>query len=305
MGSAPVMDGRAWAMLFALSLCWGCSLLFNALGLQGFPPLTFVFLRLFVAALAMWIAVALLRLRVPRGARIWWLLIGMAVLNNVVPFSLIVWGQTRIDSGLASILNASTPLWTVIVAHLTTMNEKLTANRLFGCMIGIAGVAIMLGAGNIDFTGDGMIWGELAVLGAAMSYALSSILARKMAGAGAPLVLASGQVAVAAALILPIALLIDHPWNMPAPGMDAWLAVLGIGLVSTAFAYWLYFMIMHRAGATNVALVTLLIPVTALMLGHLVLGEALELRQFLGMALIGCGLVAIDGRLLRRITRTA
>jgi len=301
MGSAPVMDGRAWVMLIALSLCWGCSFLFNALGLQGFPPLTLVFLRLLVAALAMWAVVALLRLPVPRGARIWWLLIGMALLNNVVPFSLIVWGQTRIDSGLASILNASTPLWTVIVAHLTTTNEKLTANRLLGSVVGIAGVAVMLGAGGIDFSGDGMVWGELAVLGGALSYAFSTIVARRMAGTGAPLSLASGQVAVAAVIMLPATLILDQPWTLPAPGSDALLAVLGIGLISTALAYWLYFMIMQRAGATNVVLVTLLIPVTALLLGSLILGEALEPRQLLGMALIGCGLIAIDGRLLRRL----
>lgn len=299
MGAAPVMDMRSWIMLITLSLCWGCSFLFNAVALQDIPTASLVFLRMATAAVALWLLVAALGLPVPRGWRVWLFLVGMAMLNNVVPFSLIVWGQTRIESGLASILNASTPLWTVLIAHVTTTNEKLTANRLLGTLTGIAGVAIMLGAGEIDFAADGAIWGELAVLGATLSYACSTIVARRMAGGGAPVVLASGQVTIAAIIMLPASLVIDRPWTLAMPGTDAVLAVLGIGLVSTAFAYWLYFSIMHRAGPTNVMLVTLLIPVTALLLGNIVLGESLQLRQFAGMALIGLGLIAIDGRFLK------
>jgi drug/metabolite transporter (DMT)-like permease len=237
-------------------------------------------------------------LRMPTTPRIWLAFLAMGALNNLIPFSLIVWGQTRIPSGLASILNATTPLWTVVVAHLLTRDERLTWSRLGGVLLGLAGVVVMIGpAALLGLSLD--VLAELAVLGAALSYAFAGVFGRRFRDLP-PLVTATGQVTATTVMALPIALALDRPWTGAAPGAVTWAALAGLALLSTALAYVIYFRILAASGATNLLLVTFLIPVSALVLGTTVLGERLEPRQLAGMALIGAGLAAIDGRLLRR-----
>jgi drug/metabolite transporter (DMT)-like permease len=223
----------------------------------------------------------------------------MGVLNNVIPFSLIVWGQAHIASGLASILNAMTPLFTVVVAHFLTADEKLTPQRAAGVAIGFGGVAVMVGPAALQGFGTDLL-AQLACLAAAVFYSFAGVYGRRFRRLGlAPLQTAFGQVATSSLLLVPLALLVDRPWTLPMPGLATWAAVIGLAVVSTAFAYGLYFRILARAGATNVLLVTFLVPVSAILLGALVLGERLQPRHFAGMALIGVGLAAIDGRLAR------
>ncbi|SFM37415.1 DMT family transporter [Methylobacterium pseudosasicola] len=294
------MSAPEWAMLLALSVLWGGSFFFTGIALSGLPPLTLVVLRVGLAALILNLVLPLNGLRLPRGLRIWTACLGMSLLNNVLPFCLIVWGQTHIASGLAAILNATTPLFTVIVAHLLTTDERMTGNRLAGVLVGLGGVAVMVGPAALAGLSAGLL-AQLAVLGAALSYAFASVFGRRFLGLGVPpLALAAGQVTMSTLVLLPVALAIDRPWTLPIPGAPVWGAVFGIATLSTALAYVLYFRILARAGATNLSLVTFLIPVSAILLGALVLGERLEPRHYLGMALIGCGLAAIDGRLLRR-----
>ncbi|MDP2332069.1 MAG: DMT family transporter, partial [Reyranella sp.] len=248
-----------------------------------------------LAALALNIVASAIGASLWRAGTPWRQLLVMGALNNALPFSLIFWGQTTITSGVASILNATTPLFTVVVAHIFTRDERMTVRKLVGVLAGLAGVAILIGP---DLGGS--LWGQIACLAAALSYAFAGIYGRRFKALGVqPLQAAAGQLTASAMLILPIMLLAESAW--PMPSAVTWSAVAGLALLSTALAYVLYFRILAAAGATNLLLVTFLIPVTATLLGAVFLGERLELRQFAGMALIGVGLAAIDGRITARL----
>ena len=227
----------------------------------------------------------------------------MGALNNLIPFSLIFWGQTRITGGLAAILNATTPLFTVVLAHFMTTDERMTPNRLGGVLLGVAGVVVLIGPAVLHELGLQLL-AQIAVLGAALSYALAGIFGRRFRDVP-PLVSAAGQVSATTIMMLPVVLCLGAPWSVPLPGPWTWAAILGLALLSTALAYLIYFRLLASAGATNLLLVTFLIPVSAIVLGASLLGERLEPRHFGGMALIGLGLAAIDGRPLRLLRRRA
>lgn len=291
------MSAPEWAMLLSLSVLWGGSFFFTRVALSALPPFTLVLLRVGLAAVILTIVVPLLGLKMPRQPRAWAAFFGMGLLNNAVPFCLIVWGQTHIASGLAAILNATTPLFTVVAAHVLTTDERMTGHRLVGVLLGFVGVAVMVGPAVLEGLGADLL-AQVAVLGAALSYAFAGIFGRRFRRMGVPpLATATGQVTASALMLLPITLVADRPWTLPLPGASVWGAVFGSAVLSTALAYALYFRILATAGATNLLLVTFLIPVSAFLLGALVLGERLAPQHFLGMALIGCGLAAIDARL--------
>lgn len=294
------MGAREWAMVIALSLLWGGSFFFIGVAVREVPPLSLVLSRVGIAALALWVVLAVTGARMPRVPGLWAAFLGMGLLNNALPFALIVWGQQHIASGLAAILNATTPLFTVLVAHLLTADERLTPAKAAGVAMGLLGVAVMLGTELLGGLGLSLA-AQLACLAAALSYALAGVFGRRFRRMGVPpLASAAGQVTASSVILLPLALVVEQPWALPVPGAASWAAMLGLGLVSTALAYVLYFRILAVAGATNLLLVTFLVPVSAILLGALVLGERLEPRHFGGMALIGAGLALIDGRLLRR-----
>ncbi len=266
------------------------------------PPLTIVALRVVTAALTLLLVLKLMGVDLPRTRQAWAAFLGMSILNNVIPFTLIVWGQSHIASGLASILNATTPLFTVIVAHYLTTDERLTGQRLAGVIVGFVGVAVMIGAAAFASL-DASVLAQLAVLGAALSYGFSGVFGRRFKTMGIPpLATAAGQVTVSSAILLPTALIVDRPWTLAMPSTGAILSLAALGLVSTAFAYLIFFRLLARAGATNVGLVTFLIPVSAILLGVLVLGETLAMRHVAGMVLIGAGLILIDGRLISALS---
>jgi drug/metabolite transporter (DMT)-like permease len=245
----------------------------------------------------------LLGASLPRTREAWIAIAVMSLLNNVVPFSLFVWAQTRLTGGAAAILNATTPLFGVLVAHVLTRDEKLTWARFAGVALGLGGVVVMIGPSALAGFGD-QATAELACLLAALTYALAGIWGRRFARlAISPIQTAAGQVTVSTLLLLPLALLVDRPWTLPLPGAWTMAAVVALATLSTALGYILYFRILATAGATNLLLVTFLIPVSAIVLGASVLGEAIGGRQLAGMALIGAGLAAIDGRLARVLAR--
>ncbi len=292
------MSQTEWLLLILLSIVWGGSFFFVGVAVDVLPPLTIVALRVSLAAVALLAVVYFTGLRMPANPKIWIAFIFMGILNNVIPFSLIVWGQTHIASGLASILNATTPMFTIVAAHFLTKDEKMTKHKIIGVTIGVAGVVIMLGHEALRGLGDS-VFAQLAVLGAAISYAFAGIFGRRFAQAGIkPVVTATGQVTASSLLLIPLAVFYDKPFLLPMPGLEIWLAVLGLALISTAFAYILYFRILSTAGATNLLLVTLLIPVSAILLGTAVLGEQLEHKHMLGIGLISIGLLAIDGKIV-------
>jgi drug/metabolite transporter (DMT)-like permease len=286
-----------WSLLLALSILWGGSFFFVGVAVKALPPFTIVLLRVAIAAAALHLVLRATRTAMPWDAETWLAFFGMGLLNNAIPFSLIVWGQTQIASGLASILNATTPLFTVLVAHVLTADERLTRGRIAGVVIGIAGVIVLIGPQALTGLGKDVL-AQVAILGAAISYAFASIFGRRFKRMGVPPVAtAAGQVSASSLLLLPVTVLVDRPWELPWPGWSVWGAIIGGGLLSTALAYVLFFRILASAGAVNLMLVTFLIPVSAILLGSAFLGETLAPMDFVGMALIGLGLAAIDGRL--------
>jgi drug/metabolite transporter (DMT)-like permease len=288
-----------WAMLLALSLVWAGSYLFNAVALQGFGPLTIVALRVGLAAVTLWLIVMAMGYPVPRDPALWLSFLAMGVFNNAIPFTLIVWSQQHIAAGLASILNAATPLLTVLVAHAFLADEKMSANRLAGVTVGLAGVVLMVG---IDALGElGLhFWAQMAALAASLCYACASVFGRRFSGIP-PMITAAGQVTGSSLVLTPLALALDRPW-LSQPPPEAWSAVIGLAVPCTALAYFLYFEILRRSGATNIMLVTLLIPPGAIGLGMLFLEESLSPMAVAGLLAIGAGLVLIDGRLIRFLT---
>ena len=295
------MNLAEWTLLIALSVLWGGSFFFVGVVVDTLPPLTIVVLRVGLAALALNLVVLLSGQRRPLSGSVWAAFFGMGLLNNAVPFSLIVWGQGSIASGLAAILNATTPLFAVLVAHVLTADEKLTALRLAGVVVGFIGVVLMLGPDLLAGLGVGAL-AQLAILGAALSYAFAGVFGRRFGRLGVkPIQAATGQVTASTLLLLPLALAVEQPWRLAAPGVAVWLSVTALALLSTALAYLLYFRILATAGATNLMLVTFLVPVSAIVLGTSVLGERLAAEHFIGMTLIGLGLAAIDGRPFARL----
>jgi drug/metabolite transporter (DMT)-like permease len=295
------MTPRLWGLLLMLSVLWGGSFFFMAVALTGFPPFTIVLARVALATAALAVACLVLRLALPSTRGGWVACAGMGLLNNAIPFTLIVLAQQHIPSGLAAIANAATPVFAVLAAHLLTADEKLTANRLAGALTGLAGVAVLAGPAAFAAGRAGEALGIALCLGACLSYGLSGVWSRRLKRAGlAPLPAAAGQCATSTLMMAPLVLLFDQPWALAAPRAEAVAALIALGLLATALAYALFFAILAGAGSTNAMLVTLLVPVTALLLGTLVLGEALAARHLLGMAVIGAGLLLIDGRLLPR-----
>jgi drug/metabolite transporter (DMT)-like permease len=296
---APSMGWREWGLLVTLSILWGGSFFFIGVAVSELPTFTIVALRVLFAALSLAVFFAVTGRAIPMRGEAWRAFFGIGVLNNIIPFSLIVWGQAHIASGLASILNATTPLFTVLVAHWLTADEKLTPQRATGVAVGFAGVVLMIGPAALN-EGRTDLLAQLACLGAALSYAFAGVYGRRFRRLGlAPLQTTFGQVVASSLVLVPLALIVDRPWTLPMPSIPTSAAVIALAVVSTSLGYAMYFRILARAGATNVVLVTFLVPVSAILLGAAVLGERLQPRHFAGMALIGMGLAAIDGRLVR------
>ncbi|MBK4216649.1 DMT family transporter [Paracoccus caeni] len=293
------MEPGDWAQLILLSVLWGGSFFFIAIAVTGLPVLTIVAVRLMIAALVLWLIVLATGRKAVRDPRAWAAMAVMGLLNNVIPFSLIVFGQTQIPSGLASILNATTPLWTVIVSAAFLPDEGASLRMLAGVVVGLGGVAVMIGLDSLTGLGHAIL-PQLAILGATVSYAFAGTFGRRFRRMGIdPIVAATGTVTCSALMLAPVALAVD---GLPAAdvAMPVWMALLALGVISTGLAYVLYFRLLDRVGATNISLVTFLVPVSAIILGWMILNESLGLAHLFGMAVIAAGLALIDGRLLER-----
>lgn len=296
--SSPSMTPALWAMMIVLSLLWGGSFFFNGVVVMELPLLTIVFFRVFLAALGLHLFLVATGNRLRANRQVWIAFAMMGLLNNAIPFSLIVYGQTQIASGVASILNATTPLFTLVVAHLFTADEKIGAWKAAGIAAGFAGVAVMLGGFG---SGSVAIAAYAACLGAALSYGFAGVWGRRFKALGvAPSHVAAGQLTASSAMLLPLMLIADQPWTLSMPGTATIASLVALAIASTALAYILFFRILSGAGATNISLVTFLIPPSAIMLGIAFLGETLETRHIIGMVLIGLGLALVDGRFVAK-----
>lgn len=281
-------------MLLSLAALWGGSFFFFKVMIDGgLPPFLIVLGRVGLAALMLNVWLLAKRDYLPKSMSVWRSFFVLGLLNNVLPFSLIVIGEERISSGLASILNASTPIFTIIVAHFLTDNERLSKNKIVGILFGFFGVATLVGP-DLSHLGGGL-WGQAACLAAAICYAFASVYGRQFRGM-APIKIATGQITASTIVLIPVVFIFEKPWILPMPGLEVWGAMIGIALICTVIAYILFFRILAMAGATNLALVTFLLPVSALLLGWGFLGETITLRSIFGMTMIGVGLAAIDGR---------
>jgi drug/metabolite transporter (DMT)-like permease len=297
------MNAQTWGLLALLGLIWGGSFFFARVAVAYVPPATLVLLRVGIAALALHIYVAG-RFDIYATLRIRWrefLLLGL--INNAIPHMLIFLGQTQIGAGLAAILNATTPIFTVLIANQMTVDEKLSSQKIGGCLIGLVGTAVLIGPRALaPFTGDSgpPLWAVLLPVLAAVSYGFAATYGKRFRGT-APPVIAAGQLTASTLLMLPVSFALDTPWQLALPPLTAILAVLALALVSTAYGYILFFRIMAAAGATNTSLVTLLVPPSAILAGMLFLGETLTPLGVLGMVLVLLGLVVLDGRVLAHV----
>ena len=299
------MTGREWGILLILAVIWGGAFMFIGVAVRHVEPLTYVWLRLTIAAGAMWLFLKLSGggLGLPRP--VWGSILLLALLNNALPFTLFGWGQTHIASGLASILNATTPIWGVLVAHLFTEDERLTPRKIVGVSLGFAGVATMIGPTLLADVGTDAL-AQLACIAASLSYAVAAVWARRFRRMGLkPMSVTTGQLSAGALMMLPLALFVDQPWTQALPPLSAWVSIAALAIFCTALGYVLYFRLIDSAGATNALLVTLLVPPFAIFFGSLFLNEVLAPQDFIGLALIALGLAAIDGRLLKKLPRPA
>src|SRR5437868_1032009 len=290
------MSATDWLLLVTLSVLWGGSFFFAKIVVLEVPPLTVAFGRVTIAAAILVVLARASGAVLPGTFAGWRPFAVLGFLNNALPFSMILWGQTHIPSGLAAILNATTPLFAVLVAHLATADERLNAARIAGLTFGLCGVVAMIGPDMRELGTS--IAAQLACLLAALSYAFAGVYGRRFRG-GSPLRVATGQLVASSVMLAPLALVHDQPWMIARPSAAAWMALVALASLSTALGYLIYFRLLARAGATNVLLVTFLIPVSAIVLGTLVLGEQLATRHIVGMAAIAIGLAAIDGRVIR------
>lgn len=299
-----LMARSDWALLVGLSMLWGGSFLFTEIAIREVPPLTIALARLGLGALILHIVLLFLDRRIPGTWNVWGALAVMGLINSMVPISLIAWAQIEIGAGLASILAATSPLFGMVAAHVFTPDERLSGRRLLGTILGFWGTVVVIGPAALgEFGGESIA--QLAVLAAALSSALGSVFGRRIYSMGVtPLAIATGQVTTASILLLPVVCFLERPWERPFPGTDAIIALIAMAVLSTALAYVIFFRILTRAGAMNILLVGFLVPVSAVLLGNLLLGEDLEFQDLAGMLLIGIGLVVIDGRLIN-VVRTA
>lgn len=285
-------------MLLLLGALWGGSFFFARIAVMEIHPLTLVLFRVAIAAFALQLYLASagpsFRLALPLAGSFF----GLAILNNIIPFTLMFAGQTELGAGAASILNATTPFWTMLLANLVTDDEKLSWNKITGVLLGIAGTVVMIGPDVIASSGA-PAWAKFALVGTALSYACAALYARRFR-ALPPQIIATGQLTASTIIMIPVVLLWNGTAGLFDASLAAWLSVLGLALLATSVGYILFFALINSAGATNASLVTLIVPVSAILLGALFLGERLHWFEFAGMALIGFGLIIIDGRLFHR-----
>ena len=296
------MSTAAWLLLLLLGAIWGASFIFSKIAVTQITPLTLVLLRVALAALTLHVICLINGVRLPRSLRAWAAYGVMALLNNVIAFSLIFWGQQSIAASLSSILNASTPFFTVLIAGLVLADERFSTRRIVGLVIGFAGVVLVIGPRHLLGLGDHLL-AELAIVGAALAYGCAGVWGRRFSGEN-PLATATGQLTSAAVMMVPIAFLFERPLALPAPSTEVVVSVVALAVACTALAYLLFFKILKMAGASNTSLVTMLVPVFTVLIAVPYLGETVDALKLAGLMTIVIGLAVLDGRPVAAARRT-
>ncbi|SDP46928.1 Threonine/homoserine efflux transporter RhtA [Filomicrobium insigne] len=290
------MRACEWGLLVGLSMLWGSAFFFTAIAIHELPTFLIVFLRVTLAAALLWLALSMMGLRLPREAEAWRSFFVLGLLTNVLPFCLVAWGQLRVASSVASILNAAAPFATLLLGHFWTGEERLSAHKVLGLVVGTTGIVVLLSGGwHVGVSlADALAY--LACLGAAICYALAAVVGRFRRFGEPPIVRAAGQLVAASVLLLPAVVISDNPFGLRLPSWSVVGSVLALAVLSTALAYIVYFKLLRTAGATNLLLVTFLVPISAMFFGIVLLGDSIGARETCGLILVGVGLLAIDGR---------
>ena len=292
----PTIDLTSALLLLSLATVWGGSFFFAEIALREVPPLTIALHRVFWAVPALFLVVWWQGVEIPRSLHAWLCYLVMGALNNAIPFSLIFWGQTEIGSGLASILNGTTAVFGAVVAGLLLADEPLTSRKIIGALFGVFGVAVIMGLDALtNFSLQNLA--QLAILGAALSYAFAGVWGKRFLSGYPPIMNAFGMLVGSTVLMIPVAIFSEGVPTAALSG-EVWASLLAVAILSTAVAYLLYFKILVRAGSANLMLVTLLIPPIAVALSYTFLGEEMGAEAWIGFGLIAVGLAITDGRLL-------
>ena len=304
MNNNLTMGKTEWLLLFLLSIIWGGSYFFAKIALKEITPMNLVFLRVLLASLTLYVIIKAMRKHIPKDLTLWKSFFAMGLINNIIPFSLLFWGQTHINSSLASIFNSTVPIFTIVIAHYFTQDERISKNKIFGIILGFIGVVIMFVA---DMQSENNFWEILAMLScvvAALSDGIATVYGRRFhAMKVEPLVVAFGQVTASSIILIPVIMMSSELLHIKTLATTTILSVFALAIISSALAYVIYFRILAKGGATNISLVVLLIPVSAIALGVMFLDEHVKTSHIIGMITIFIGLIAIDGRLLKFISR--
>ena len=288
------LSGRAWAEMLVLALIWGGSFLSIRIALDEISPLMSVAHRVTWAMLVLWVVVAVMRIPLPRNSRIWFTFLVMGLLNNVIPFGLMAWGQLHIESGLTSILNAFTAVVGVVMAALFFSDERLMPRKIIGVVLGFFGVAVAIGLENFK-NFDLRSLAQLAVIGGTVAYAVAGVWARKNLVGMPPQLAAAGMLTGATVIMLPLVYFVE---GLPTFDLQprTLVAIGYYAVIATAAAYLLYYRVLAMAGSGNLMLVTLLVAPVAITLGAVVLGEKLSANALIGFVILAVGLIILDGR---------
>lgn len=291
------MSVKEWALLVTLSVFWGATFIFTGAALKGFSVIALAFWRVLLSALFIWGVVLIVKARLPDEKGLAWKLLVLSVTGNVLPFGFIFWGQTQVPGSLAAILNASSPLFTILIAHFLTRDERMTPTKVVGALVGFSGVVLIIGPAALGHLGESAM-AQVSVVCGSFFYALSNVIARRLSRIPF-LLLAAWQLTISTIILFPLMLLFDPPWLAPGPGQTPLIALLGLAFLSTGVAYIVYFRLVSTAGAISLSLVGFLAPAWAIVLGMALLDESLQPLHFAGLAVIAAGLAIVDGRLLR------
>ncbi len=301
MAPQKTLSLAAWVSLISLALIWGASFLCFALGLRELNVYTLVAHRVFWGGLALWGVVFAMRIPLPKSLKTWGALLIMGLLNNAIPFSLIAWGQTHIESGLASILNGSTAIFGILIAAMVFSDERLTPRKLIGVAIAFLGVCITIGFDELQNL-DIRSLAQLALLGASFAYGCAASWGRRTLQSLHPIMAATGMLTGASLIMVPLALFID---GTPSFNLSfvTYASIFFLAIPAASIAYLLYYHALNLAGSGNLSLVTLLVPPTAVFWGAVVLDESLPASAYLGFIVIALGMIILDGRAIRRLLR--
>ena len=295
------LTGRAWAEMMLLAMIWGGSFLSIRVALDEISPLASVAHRTTWSMLVLWGVITIMRIPLPRDPKIWFSFLVMGLLNNVIPFTLMAWGQLYIESGLTSILNAFTAVVGVVIASLFFADERISLRKGIGVVLGFFGVAVAIGLENFR-TLDLRSMAQLAVIGGTVAYAIAGVWARKRLVGMPPQLAAAGMLTGSTVIMLPLAYFIDGPLSFDLEARTMW-AIGYYAIIATAFAYLLYYRVLAMAGSGNLMLVTLLVAPIAITLGAVVLGEKLGTNAYFGFAILAVGLIILDGRVWKAMQR--